>query len=50
MNRFFIAALAFILVGTALRNQIGDGVLSIAIGVGVAFTIVGLFQTYGRKT
>jgi hypothetical protein len=49
MNRFFIAALVLLVGSTALRNQIGDGPLSIGIGLGVACVLVGLFEMYGKK-
>lgn len=49
MNRYFFAAMVFIVGGIALGHRIGDGVLSIAIGIGVACTVVGLFDLYGRK-
>jgi len=49
MNRYFLVALILIVGAMALGDLINDGVLSITIGIGVAFTIVGLFQLYGKK-
>lgn len=48
MNRYFFLALVLIVVAMALGDRINDTVLSIAIGLGVAFAAVGLFQKFGK--
>jgi O-antigen/teichoic acid export membrane protein len=51
MNGSFYLATVLILVGMGLHGvgRINDSVFGIAIGTGVAFSLVGLFQLYRGK-